>query len=395
MKTTLKQIIISFIFLCSVDASCQNIQRFFNLDTIINIPIPNSFKDKIVNTCYNNELWVYIPGKRSDTLDFMVINLENHSIKEVFCPFRSMYFKISNPTARDFSLSKNTMCISFSDNSVMVIDRNKYQLKIRELFPTTEYLVFIQLKGDKLFYAKHYNAHPLSSATKTVLGKYNIKNRNVKSINPKFDHIEFSHFSPNKWVSFGNQYNVFSQTSSYKIDIYDNELNVIDSIKHIKSDWKKINEDTLDHIISQKTSAKSLIYLLEPIEDTLCRIESVYLLNDNILLVSHIPPHQKKNNYSRKIDIWKKGKENKFSLLKENIIDAKFESTAIITKDNFPIGLKYHNNVFHNNKLIQWKFGATINPLGLTQSEFENKKDTYYIENDDVYVIKIFSTKTL
>jgi len=102
--------------------------------------------------------------------------------------------------------------------------------------------------------------------------------------------------------------------------------------------------------------------------------------------VSHIPPHHKKNNYYRKIDIWKKEKDGRFNLTQENLLDIDFEPNEIITKTHFPISLKSHTNKFHHNKLIQWKFGTTINPLQLTQQDFNTKKDDYYIEKNDVYL---------
>ena len=62
---------------------------------------------------------------------------------------------------------------------------------------------FAKLYGDQLFFAKHYNYHPLDSREKTVIGSYDLSTeRVIHSINPKFKHIEFSHFSPRKWVAF-------------------------------------------------------------------------------------------------------------------------------------------------------------------------------------------------
>ena len=371
----------------------ESIQDLFTLDTIITIPQSNLYRDKINLTCFEDEIWIYTPGKRDDTLDFTVINTKTKACKYLFCPFPSMYFKISDPSSTDISVSAKFITIFMpSDKQLFVIERKKNRIKLKAIIPIKEDLDFLTLKGDELYFAKHYNFHPNTSDKKTMMGKYNlITNQLERFIVPDFKNIEFSHFNPKHWVDFGDKLNFFSQTTEYKINIYNNNLDCVDSILRFKKDWSATSQDQLNKVYELKSSSKSLINLLEPFEDEITRVEAIYQMNDEFLFVVWIPPFHKKNNYYRKLDVWKKNKEGKFELVKENLLDAKFSLSDTITKSNFPIRMNFNTNYFYSNKLIQWKFGTGVDPLNRTQKEVYALNEEYSMGNDEKYVIKIFT----
>lgn len=387
------------ILLISLSAlSKDRVQDVFILDTLLSFSKGSPYDDDLSLAFDNNQLWVYTPGVRKDTLDFKIIDLETRELRKATCLFPSMYFKINNPESTDMAISKDYICLFFSGKDILaIIKRKKDKLFLSKLVPVKEEFEFFELKNNCIFFAKHYNYHPKSSPRKTVMGRFNIKTGALeKLIIPPFKNIQFSHFNPNKWVSFGEKFNCFSQTTDYNIKIYDNELNLHDSISLKKKEsWKSVAQSDIDVLLNAKVGAKDIIALLEPIEYEYSRIERIYQVRDDLLYVVWIPEFYKKNNYYRKIDIWKGDQKGHFTLMHENLLDAQLQLDKTISNEYFPVRMNFHSNYFYQDKMVQWKFGTGIDPIGKTLNELYQQEDDYYIENDSKYVVKIFSVSEL
>ncbi len=382
---------IFFVFVIfSFRSNAKDLHDFINLDTILYMPA-TIYKDKLAMAGNSNEIWFYVPALREDTLDFEVINLSNYSRRTVSCPLPSMYFKIRTPQPYSFDVSDQFICL-FVYRTLILIERQGDLLKLKSLTPINESIDFMKIKGDLLYFGKHYNSHPNDSPMKTVMAMYNLKTEVLEEIiSPKFNHIEFSHFERNKWVDFTDGLNIFSQSTSYSFNLYDDQLNLIDSLTYKKKDWHQIDPAYFNEILKQHSSAKSLIELLRPLEDTLKRIELVYFVNNHTLIIEHSLFDKQLDRKIRKVDIWTKNDGAKFALKHEDLEDLFNIHDQKITIQNYPIALYNNQNLFYDNKLCQWNFGTPIYPIGLTYDQIKPLSEDYIINNDQVYVLKFFN----
>ncbi len=399
MKIKLPFFLLLFGFSIISHSQKARIQDYCILDTTFSFNVPNKFfRDDLAIEIYNEDVWIYIPGKRTDTLDFIRINLRTFEKKNFHCPFPSMYFKVDGPVSVDLSVSDDFMCLSFDGaHKLIVLNRNKNKLKLKEIIPIKEHVEKHFIKGDYLFFAKNYNFHKNDSPTKTTIGKYNLVTGFLEeTVHPKFEAIEFSHFSPNQWIDFSTDYTLFAQTVRPEFVLYNNQLKMIDTLRYYNPNaGNSFSSEEFQRLTANVNGGKPMIYALEGLEDTLCRVEAVYFLNNNTFIVQNKTNSGQKKNRQRSIDVWKKNKNGQFEFVKGGIIDTSFDLTAFISKKNYPVQLNYNNNKFGGGKLVQWKFDAPIDMTNKTVKQIQAEAEDYYMENDDTYVLKIFSLNGL
>lgn len=378
------------------------IQNYLSLDTTFSFPLKNQFfRDDISLAINKDELWIYFPGQRDDTLDFVVINLNNFNQKKLSCVFPVMYLKVDGPISSDLSVSENYICLALDGaQKIIVIERKRNRLNLKEIIPfTKERAVFHYIVGDYIYFAKNYNYHPNDSRTTTSIGKYNLRTGYLENIiHPTFDAIEFSHFKPNNWIDFNGGSTIFSQTVRQEFLIYDSNLELVQMINNGRpAEWNSYSALKFEETLEGVSAGKSVINALEKMADTLCRVEEVRFLDHNTFIVINKTNGKYQDQVYRSVDVWKRIGNGKFTLFKKNIMDFGFKKSDLVTKSNYPIQLQYYSNTWGSGKLVQWRFDAKIDMLNKTLAESQNEAEQFYMDmsNQEVYLLKIFSIHDL
>jgi len=144
---------------------------------------------------------------------------------------------------------------------------------------------------------------PGDAASKTSLALFHLKKRYfINRRYPLFNDIGFSHLE-SFWIDYNRNTLIFSQSTSYHIDTYNPiTLTIKDSITRKYPGWsnKKIN---YKYDVNTQYK-KNYIQEIVSISNRIYRIDKVYALDSNLLMVVVRPPKREDN--ARYIDLWKK-----------------------------------------------------------------------------------------
>ena len=368
------------IYLAGILAAQENIKSFIKLDTLFNTGIQidnrdvstNDVKIKILEDC----AWIYYPNwKENDSIHFLKINLKTHKKEVVNINLPGISFKVASPVIIDFDINKNALVVYFSSNSFSYFKNTKNGYVFDFIEPLQGSFSAIRLlPEDQLLIYNNYNSHPKDNPDRTILHVYDCKNHKIIYTNkPRFNAIQFSHFSPNQWLDVSSKNIVFAQTTSYSMAFFNFKLNVTNNFMSKEKNWVYADTIRIKALESVKPAlnAKGFIENLMPMEDSVCRIEAVYFLNDTKLLVRKIPANAKQKNRIRTYDILVlDANSNSWKISHHDIVDI-IDPTVILTKDNFPVNSVYHNVTFSENYFV--KLLPRFTPIQFNKTYQENK----------------------
>lgn len=244
----------------------------------------------------------------------------------------------------------------------------------------------IYLSNNKLLICSGYLGQNDAKAKFIKLSILNKETGNLeKSINLGIDLAGLSYIQKNKQITVTDSSILFTELGVYKIYEFDFNLNLINTIEK-KSKWSKFPNETMKSILKHSKEPIDRIYKLSEYWDKYNRIFRIYSEKDT-LYVFYNKPLQ---NYGT-LDIWHK-KDNSWVLYKENIedfIDYKNTKTA---RNSINYTSKYI--LFKENKVYTFDFGiplSTKNINTLKEEEIDKFKEKYFIENDNVLLLDIFS----
>lgn len=244
----------------------------------------------------------------------------------------------------------------------------------------------IYLPNNKLLICSGYLGQKDAKAKFIKLSILNKETGNLeKSINLGIDLAGLSYIQKNKQITVTDSSILFTELGVYKIYEFDFNLNLINTIEK-KSKWSKFPNETMKSILKHSKEPIDRIYKLSEYWDKYNRIFRIYSEKDT-LYVFYNKPLQ---NYGT-LDIWHK-KDNSWVLYKENIedfIDYKNTKTA---RNSINHTSKYI--LFNDNKLYTFNFGIPLSTKKintLKEEEIDKFKEKYFIENDNVLLLDIFS----
>lgn len=244
----------------------------------------------------------------------------------------------------------------------------------------------IYLSNNKLLICSGYLGQNDAKAKFIKLSILNKETGNLeKSINLGIDLAGLSYIQKNKQIAVTDSSILFTELGIYKIYEFDFNLNLINIIEK-NSNWSKFPNKTMKKILKHSKEPIDRIYKLSEYWDKYNRIFRIYSEKDT-LYVFYNKPLQ---NYGT-LDIWHK-KDNSWVLYKENIedfIDYKNTKTA---RNSINYTSKYI--LFKDNKVYTFDFGiplSTKNINTLKEEEIDKFKEKYFIENDNVLLLDIFS----
>lgn len=244
----------------------------------------------------------------------------------------------------------------------------------------------IYLSNNKLLICSGYLGQKDAKAKFIKLSILNKETGNLeKSINLGIDLAGLSYIQKNKQITVTDSSILFTELGVYKIYEFDFNLNLINTIEK-KSKWSKFPNETMKSILKHSKEPIDRIYKLSEYWDKYNRIFRIYSEKDT-LYVFYNKPLQ---NYGT-LDIWHK-KDNSWVLYKENIedfIDYKNTKTA---RNSINYTSKYI--LFKENKVYTFDFGIPLSTKKintLKEEEIDKFKEKYFIENDNVLLLDIFS----
>ncbi len=244
----------------------------------------------------------------------------------------------------------------------------------------------IYLPNNKLLICSGYLGQKDAKAKFIKLSILNKETGNLeKSINLGIDLAGLSYIQKNKQIAVTDSSILFTELGVYKIYEFDFNLNLINTIEK-KSNWSKFPNETMKSILKHSKEPIDRIYKLSEYWDKYNRIFRIYSEKDT-LYVFYNKPLQ---NYGT-LDIWHK-KDNSWILYKENIEDFIDHKNTKTARNSINYTSKYI--LFKENKVYTFDFGIPLSTKKintLKEEEIDKFKEKYFIENDNVLLLDIFS----
>jgi len=346
---------------CSNKKNVSNIKsNIFILDSIYEIPLINEvIKERIeISDKYicadGDNLWVYLPNL-SDSLILINFNILSRKFN-LYCfdmTHIKLPFSINNPEIQNISIKKDKIAILFFEGYAIFDKKDNFiHLLKAETLPNP--YQSIKINDNYLFLYRCYNYTGRdTNFKKTEIQKIDI-NSNKKEILPlHFDVIEFSHIAPNKWIDISNELIAFSNTTKYKIDIFNKDFNKINEISRIPKNWIDIpvKELNFGYELGKVKSIFPKLMLIDSSDGS--RIQNICFLSDSILLVSYSPGKSDLKN--KKIfcyDLWEYS-DNKWQELSfDNIEFLRLDNSETVSKENYPYSGVYNLPIYLNGSIV-------------------------------------------
>jgi len=131
-----------------------------------------------------------------------------------------------------------------------------------------------------------YNYHPLDQMHTTSISTLDLRSGVItNTIHPKISGIEFSHLI-HHWITITKNTIAFCDPLKFQVNFYNSKLSNFKSYNLEPPKWMNCNLDTLLSTFNI-LSAKSSISKILSKDDSICRIEKIYWLNQRKLLISY------------------------------------------------------------------------------------------------------------
>ena len=386
-------------FACSNAFSQINISTYVKLDTIISSGINIDYKDIYPNDVkmkiYKDNLWLFYPNwADDDSIHFVKINLKNLKRENINLYFPSASFKTPNPNISNFDLNDSALAIMFTNNSFAYFRSKKSNFVFSFIEPLSHsYNQIFVLNKNNVLINNLYNSHPYDNPDPVILRLYDCKNKKlIKTLKPNFTSIQFSHFAPNNWLDVNDKKIVFFQTISYDGTMFDFDLNRTGSLNFKENSWAFADTTYIKglSVVKPRVNAKNLIEILSPMEDSVSRVEAIYWIGKDKLLVRKIPANNKIKERQRFYDILFLDKTNNWIKIQENITDIKINDNEVCTKTNFPIKSVEYKNDFTDKYFIKLSTRFYNYEFGKTYAELKKKEEGALGKKEPELFIEIF-----
>ncbi|MCB0482170.1 MAG: hypothetical protein KDC83_12100 [Flavobacteriales bacterium] len=252
----------------------------------------------------------YISGSDSRVIEIKQIDFVRKKSKETY--------KFQVDSVLNKSLLQGTVCFSnledvfvlfcyniSLDSNYLYIFSQKLQSSIKIPFDKTLGIRRVDLLSDSTVLLSHiYNYHPNDVVHKTYIGVYNFKTRNLlKENNPIFRDIGFSH-KVGSWIDSKTNFAILSQSTSYLIEGI-GLPSLQNQILVNETNNEGFSPNKLEYKLDLNSRyKKNLISQLNKLDETWYRIEKVFLLDSNQILVS--VKRGNTNGNDRFLDLWNK-----------------------------------------------------------------------------------------
>lgn len=244
------------------------------------------------------------------------------------------------------------------------------------------------INSDHFLFTDIYNHHPLDSVYNTSLTIYNARERKfMNTIHPEVPCIGLSHF-PQNWISHSKSLVAMAEPCGNLISLYDMKLNQAGKIFIPKSKrWidlkgNKIPIETSPEFINPK----ELIAKFESHISTFSRIETIHFANDSILLISVSQPEETGSTTENFV----------YNINTKQFIDTHKIQMNTSSEYGNPEKLSFQIEPYHlfkNGICISLEEDNYFPEPTLSKEENENRKNTFYENNDPEFIIRVSKVK--
>lgn len=369
--------------ICFFTISISNaINNIYNIQQVVNTNIATEGNFSISHYTIhisNNNIWLYLPHKsEKDKLVFLKYNILSGQMDTLNLPFINKFFYTTD-RIRNFEVNlKGDFYILFERSFGRFIYDEIESTFTSELYPIVQPYDNIKVvNNDSVLLFRYYNYYRPVPISPTAISIFSFNRKEVVNhITPQNDCIEFSHFSPSNLISFVGGYIAFTQSCTYEIYIYDLDLNLIDKIAYLKDDWHQMDFDKLKSMRIKDYRGNHWIAHLRDINEDISRIDGVFILDSNSMLVRYFPGGDYVSNQIRKIDLWKK-ENNRWTLKKADNPDKYIWPP---TQEYFPL-LSFANLIaFSDNYAVSLRnsIPGTYSPEGNFTDEMNISEISHY-----------------
>jgi hypothetical protein len=246
---------------------------------------------------------------------------------------------------------------------MIVFDISK-NVVIDTLFLKNFERVFALGKG-KFLFLKMYNHHPLSDQHPFELAIYDASFKKIEKTLRISNYKDLPYtIMVGSFVDVTNNYIAIAHSTEFRIDIYDINLQKVDSIV--------IDYPPMKKNIFLKESETSLLYhsgqevykTLKTTDTVNTRIEKIFFNTDSCILVSIRPP---KSDFKERKILWVEKKDNKWQITKTY----DWKRNDFITKEEMFFDYTFSDKmILKNNQFIQFATICPTNKLPLKKSTF-------------------------
>lgn len=393
----MKTIKIAFILFISLNSNAQNIQKYFCLDTAIQITdksvsYVNTRRNALLSQTDNNTYVLFTSIDTANQLLLNVINNNNKITSKIRFSFQKEDLNNYHNYISSITCNDSLFVISIYRRIIVYkIDWKYLQLTFLKSLPSNTSYDNIYLANDSILFISDIYKHDYDTPNdNSIILKLNINtNRVEKKLNFTFKNIEFAYFTPNHWVAFDNNKIYVSQTTDYKIELFNHELEKTGEILSNKTCWKNMDSFTMAkfRMTIPKHHPKIYIDSLSIYNDKLInRLIGVWKFNDSSLLTCWINYDSIQNRTRHFIDIYSQDKSGKYKLLKEDIIDSFMfiNDSSIADKNFYPIMFWNNKSNISRNGIVVLKNYANVKYLNESWKLINENEKKYYFDNNPI-----------
>ncbi len=238
-----------------------------------------------------------------------------------------------------------------------------------------------------------YNYHPLDDSINNKIIFYDVNaKKTLYYVQPTIDNIIFTHFDV-KNIDCSEDFVAISNFLNYKINMYSTGdysiTNNIDNGTLTNKEYvvNKINK--LYNGMFINNAPKETIVNVSYLDTLLYRLESIYFLNNNKILVN------KKNRTCQRscslIDVWEKKKQSWVKVISDQRYETNLaQFDTIIESNNIPVYFKFSHFVDFISDNVYLITGFVIPEIGMKHSDFNKYQDIYFSNHNINYQLNVY-----
>lgn len=197
------------------------------LDSVIfldEIPITQSIVSRVVAVRPDNDNGVYLSFVKGNKFHlYHYVHSWNEMTKSIF-KLDKNYSKGNIP--HDFVLSDEFVYVLF-DRRISCLSKKKMK-EVSSFNPGNAGYVF--LSGNHLITGLYYNYHPLDNVPKAGLRKFDLNGNLIDSIDLKVPFPEYTHYNPQKLISFNGEKFIFPLFNGLNFIVVDSNFITVDTV---------------------------------------------------------------------------------------------------------------------------------------------------------------------
>ncbi len=281
--------------------------------------------------------------------------------------------------AADYDISKKYIALLTYDN-IIIYNNDSNIIKPIVRFNTRHTYSNIKISGDScIIYGCEISSSNMGSKTHTTIGIIDIIQEKfvLKSELPDPQGVNFTLFTPRKLIDYDDGKLLLSDATNYLIRIFDNDLNILDTISRKPIKWQYIDDNSynkvkLPKLINGSYDVKATINSLRPLLNSGSLIKKVNFINNYTILISWIDEIKQTN-----FDIWEEIDGDWTLVMSDQLGYRPKKSDKFYEMKRVPISQDYY---------CSDSFILGLDPLPFNIYQWDGTLGELYEATDDYYI---------